>query len=198
LQQIKLTSMKTFYSLLFFAVTSFSWAQTPCEFVQNISDSIGTYKTTKEYLVFERNFAGNASYLFNSIAITDGVPTLQVQFIEKSADFIKAKCLDANSKVFIQLQNGKIVTLVHTQQESCGSLVRDEKGINNRIMTGTFLFRKDDYQALKDSPVSFIRIKFSTDNVDYVYKKALKSELDGQLYEPENYFLNIYPCIEGN
>jgi hypothetical protein len=190
--------MKILYSFLFISFCSIVMAQKPCEYAQNITDSIGTYKTTKEYLVYERNFAGNASYLFNSIAVTDGVPVLNVQFIEKSADFIKAKCLDANSKIFIQLQNGKIVTLMHTQQESCGSLLRDEKGINNRIMTGTFLFRKDDYQALKDSPVSFIRIKFSTDNVDYVYKKALKSELDGQLYEPENYFLTIYPCIEGN
>ena len=76
--------------------------------------------------------------------------------------------------------------------------MRDEKGINNRIMTGTFLFRKDDYQALKDNPVSFIRIKFATDVVDYVYKKALKSELDGQLYAPEDYFMHIFPCIEGN
>lgn len=190
--------MKIIYSFLFLAVTTLTTAQKPCEFVQNISDSIGTYKTTKEYLVYERSFAGNASYLFNSIAITDGLPVLNVQFIEKSADFIKAKCLDANSKLFIQLQNGKIVTLIHSQQESCGSLVRDEKGINNRILTGTFLFRKDDYQALKDSPVSFIRIKFATDNVDYVYKKALKSELDGQLYEPETYFMQIFPCLIGN
>ncbi|MFM2266379.1 MAG: hypothetical protein RLZ77_1799 [Bacteroidota bacterium] len=198
MQQTKLTSMKTIYCFLFLIVTTLSWAQTPCEYVQNISDSIGTYKTTKEYLVHERNFAGNASYLFNSIAVTDGVPVLNVQFIEKSAEFIKAKCLDANSKLFIQLQNGKIVTLMHTQQESCGSLVRDDAGVNNRIMTGTFLFRKDDYQFLQDSPVSFIRIKFGTDTVDYVYKKALKSELDGQLYEPEKYFMLIYPCIVGN
>jgi hypothetical protein len=190
--------MKISSSLLFFFFGTFLWAQSPCEYTQNISDSIGTYKTTKDYLVFERNFAGNASYLFNSITVTDGVPVLNVQFIEKSSDFIKAKCLDANSKLFIQLQNGKIVTLIHTQQESCGSLVRDEKGINNRIMTGTFLFRKDDYQALKDNPVSFIRIKFATDVVDYVYKKALKSELDGQLYAPEDYFMHIFPCIEGN
>lgn len=190
--------MKILFSFIFCALPFLTMAQTPCEYVQNITDSIGTYKTTKEYLVFERNFAGNASYLFNSIAVTDGVPVLNVQFIEKSGEFIKAKCLDANSKLFIQLQNGKIVTLMHTQQESCGSLIRDDKGINNRIMTGSFLFRKDDYQFLQDSPVSFIRIKFSTDTVDYVYKKALKSELDGQLYAPENYFMLIYPCIGGN
>ncbi|MFZ4434887.1 MAG: hypothetical protein ACOYOR_00115 [Flavobacterium psychrophilum] len=190
--------MKTIYCFLFLAVTTFFWAQTPCEFTQNISDSIGTYKTTKDYLVYERNFAGNASYLFNSIAVTDGVPLLTIQFIEKSSDFIKAKCLDANSKLFIQLQNGKIVTLMHTQQETCGTLVRDANGINNRIMTGNFLFRKDDYQSLKDSPVSFIRIKFLTDNIDYIYKKSLKSELDGQLYEPEEYFMKVYSCIEGN
>lgn len=190
--------MKILFSFILCALPFLTMAQTPCEYVQNITDSIGTYKTTKEYLVFERNFAGNASYLFNSIAVTDGVPVLNVQFIEKSGEFIKAKCLDANSKLFIQLQNGKIVTLMHTQQESCGSLIRDDKGINNRIMTGSFLFRKDDYQFLQDSPVSFIRIKFSTDTVDYVYKKALKSELDGQLYAPENYFMLIYPCIGGN
>lgn len=190
--------MKICYSLLFFILSFIAWSQEPCEFTQNITDSIGTYKTTKEYLVYERNFAGNATYVFQSIAIADGVPMLTMQFIEKSADFIKAKCLDANSKLFIQLHNGKIVTLIHTKQETCGTLVRDDKGINNRILTGTFLFRKDDFQALKDSPVSFIRIKFSTENVDIVFKKALKSELNGGLYEPENYFMSVFPCLQNN
>ena len=133
---------------------------------------------------------------FNSIVLTDGTPTLNVQFIEKSNEFIKAKCFDKNSKIYIQLNNGKIVTLLHINQETCGTMVRDDKGFNNRIMTGYFMFRKDDFTDLKISPITFIRIKYATDTVDYVFKKELISELDGQVYEPENYFINYFHCME--
>ncbi len=171
-------------------------AQKPCDFSVNVTDSIGTYKETKEYLVYEKNFAGISSYIFNSIVITDGTPTLKVQLIEKSNDFIKASCFDKNSRIYFQLNNGKIVTLIHINEETCGNMLRDDKGFNNRIMTGYFMFRKEDYQELKNSAISYIRIKFLTDTQDYILKRELVAELNNLIYEPENYFVNYFHCIE--
>ena len=171
-------------------------AQRPCDFTINITDSLGTYKATKDYLVFEKNFGGNSSYIFNSIVITDGTPILNVQFIDKSVSFIKSKCFDKNSKIYIQLNNGKIVTLMHIDKPSCGTMVRDDKGLNNRVMTGYFMFRKDDFQDLKKSPVSYIRVKYTGEMEDFIFKKAIKSEMNGELYEPDTYFINYFHCLE--
>lgn len=187
--------MKRFLLLLIFIGLS-ATAQKPCDFSTNVTDSLGTYKSTKEYLIYEKNFAGSASYIFNSIEIANGTPILNVQFIEKSFDFIKSKCLDKNSKLYFQLTNGRIVTLLHVDENICGSMVRDDKGMNNRIMTGYFMFRKEDYQYLKASPISLMRIKFSTETIDYIVKKELKSELDGLYYNPEKYFMDYFHCIE--
>lgn len=185
--------------LFFGAVLMFSLiaiAQRPCEFTTDVKDSLGSYKSTKEYLVYEKNFGGNSSYIFYSIVVSDGTPMLQVQLLEKSQGFIKAKCFDKNSKIYLQLNNNKIVTLLHTNDESCGTMVRDEKGVNNRVLSGYFMFRKEDYEDLKKSELSFIRIKFGAEATDYMMRKAIKSELDGQLYEPERYFLNYFHCLE--
>lgn len=187
-------------SRLFLAVLCcfswFSWAQRPCEFTTDVTDSLGTYKSTKEYLVYEKNFGTNSSYIFYSLVVTNGTPMLNVQIIEKSPDFIRAKCFDKNSKIYLQLTNNKIVTLLHTEEESCGSMLRDDKGYNNRILSGYFMFRKDDYEDLKKSALSFIRIKFGTETADYMMRKAFKSELDGQIYEPENYFIHYFHCLQ--
>jgi hypothetical protein len=180
-------------ALLFSIIAS---AQRPCEFSANVTDSLGTYKSTKEYLVFEKNFGGKSTYIFNSFVITDGVPLLNVQLIEKSDGFIKARCLDKNSKIFVQLNNGKIVTLLHIDKSNCGNLVRDDKGLGNRILTGYFMFRKEDFQELKKSPVSYIRVKFGAESEDFIYRKAIKSEMNGELYEPEAFFMNYFHCLE--
>ena len=185
-----------FLSAAFLLLLSFSaFAQKPCEFSVNVNDSLGEYRTTKEYLIYEKNFAGKSSYIFASIAVADGVPSLQIQFIEKSFDFIKSRCLDKNSKIYIQLEDGKIVTLLHIDRESCGSMVRDDRGFNNRITSGEFMFKKNDYEYLKSSPISFIRIKFTTEVADYIFRKEFKAELDGLYYEPANYFVNFFHCL---
>lgn len=183
-----------FISVLLFTLNLF--AQKPCDISVNVTDSIGNYKTTKDYLLYEKNFNGKSSYVFASLILTDGTPSLNLQFIEKSMDFIKAKCFDKNSKIYLQLINGKIITLIHIDQENCGSMVRDDNKLNNRILTGYFLFKKDGYEDLKKSAVSLIRIKFSTESEDYIFKKEFKSELNGQIYEPEDYFMNYLHCIE--
>jgi hypothetical protein len=79
--------MKHLITLTFFLLTFTAFAQKPCEYSTNVTDSIGTYKITNEYLVSEKNFGGTSSYIFFSLAQTDGLPTLNMQLIQKSKDF---------------------------------------------------------------------------------------------------------------
>jgi hypothetical protein len=190
------TNMKQLLTLSIFFFCLISFAQKPCEFATNVTDSIGTYKTTKEYMIAEKNFGGASSYLFFSLALSDGMPLLNVQLIQKSKDFIKANCFDKNSKLFLQLTNGKVVTLLHIDQENCGTMLRDDKEFDNRVSSGTFMFMKDSFDELKNSPISIMRIKFLTDTEDYVLKKQFTSELTNEIYEPETYFIQNIHCVQ--
>jgi len=190
------TNMKQILTLTTFFFSLISFAQKPCEFETNVTDSIGSYKTTKGYIIAEKNFGGSSSYIFFSLALSDGMPLLNVQLIQKSKDFIKANCFDKNSKLFLQLNNGKVVTLLHIDQENCGTMLRDDKGFDNRVSSGTFMFMKDNFDELKNSPISIMRIKFLTDTEDYVLKKQFTSELTNEIYEPESYFIQNINCIQ--
>lgn len=181
-------------ALCFLSFTLF--AQKPCEYAANVKDSIGTYKSTKEYLISEKVFGGNSSYIFYSLALTDGTPTLTLQLIQKSKDFMKANCFDKDSKLFLQLQNGKIVTLTHVNQESCGTMLRDGNGFDNRVKSGIFMFLKENYEDLKKSPVTLMRIKYLTDVEDVVIRKEFTAELDGKTYYPDTYFIENLRCVE--
>jgi len=176
---------------------SFSlFAQKQCEYSTNVVDSIGSYKVTKEYMISEKNFAGTSSYIFFSLALTDGIPTLNIQLIQKSKGFIKANCFDKNSKLFLQLNDGSIISLIHKDQENCGTLLRDDKSFDNRVTSGEFYFVKDSFEKLKNSPISLMRIKYLTDLEDYAVKKEFTSELDNKVYFPETYFIKNLSCIE--
>ncbi len=188
--------MKHLLAIAIFLFSLQSFAQKPCEYTTNITDSIGTYKSTKEYMIAEKNFGETSSYIFFSLAVADGMPLLNVQLIQKSKGFMKANCFDKNSKLFLQLNNGKVVTLLHTDQENCGSMLRDDKGFDNRLTTATFMFMKDSFEELKKSPVSMMRIKYLTDTEDYVLKKQFTSELNNEVYEPETYFIQNIDCAK--
>ena len=188
--------MKPLIAITLFLISFTSFAQKPCEFNIDVTDSIGTYKSTKEYIISEENFAGNTNYIFFSLALTDGLPTLNVQMLQKSKGFLKANCFDKNSKLFLQLNNGKIITLIHIDEENCGSLIRDDKNFDNRVITGNFMFMKDSFEELKKSPVSLMRIKYLTDVEDYVIKKEFTSELNNLVYQPEKFFINTIQCLE--
>jgi hypothetical protein len=188
--------MKHVLAIAIFLFSLQSFAQKPCEYTTDVTDSIGTYKSTKEYMIAEKNFAGTSSYIFFSLAVADGMPLLNVQLIQKSKDFMKANCFDKNSKLFLQLNNGKVVTLIHMDQENCGTMLRDDKGFDNRLTQGTFMFMKDSFEELKKSPVSMMRIKYLTDTEDYVLKKQFTSELNNEVYEPETYFIQNIDCAK--
>ncbi|MCP2029032.1 hypothetical protein L1276_004211 [Flavobacterium sp. HSC-32F16] len=188
--------MKQLITLTLFLLTFTAFSQKACEYSVNVTDSIGSYKVTNEYLMSEKYFGGSFNYVFFSLAQTDGLPTLNLQNIQKSKDFIKANCFDKNSKIFLQLENGKIVTLLHIDAESCGTLVRDDKGFDNRINTGIFMFMKDNYEELKKSPISIMRVKYLTNIEDYIVKRDLTSELTGKVTHPNTYFMENIRCVE--
>src|SRR5690606_30237560 len=101
-------------------------AQKPCDFSQKVTDSLGTYKATTNELVYERNFAGTTTQMYFSVALSDELPSLNMQLISRSKDFIKALCFDKNSRMYLQLDSGKIVTLIHVDSESCGTTLIGE------------------------------------------------------------------------
>ncbi|GIZ07628.1 hypothetical protein [Flavobacterium sp. UMI-01] len=188
--------MKNLFILLLITFSLSAFSQQDCNYNTNVKDSLGVYKLTNEYLISEKNFAGKSEYIFCSLASDNGFPALNVQLIQKSKEFISAKCFDKNSKLHLQLQNGKIITLLHINKESCGTLIRNNEGYDNRINTGTFMFIKGTMEELKSSPVTLLRIKFLTSTDDYVVKKEITSEMNQKVYFPETYFMNYLKCIE--
>lgn len=191
--------MKKIALLLFFLTANLSvFAQKPCEIDANINDTLGSYKSTKQYMIFERNFAGNTNNVYFSLTNTNGVLGIETQIIRTSTDFIKANCLDSQSRIFLQLNNGKIVTLLYVGNESCGTFLQNETKTNIRINSGTFLFSKENFEDLKKSPVTFMRIKYAGETIDYPFKTAFASELDKRLYEPEKYFMDYIKCVDTN
>lgn len=188
--------MKNLLFVLFLFLNLTAFAQKPCEIDNDIKDSLGTYKSTKQHIVFERSFAGNSTDIFFALSSSNGVLGLETQILQRSQDFIKALCYDENSKIYLQLNNGKIVTLYYTGTENCGNLLRDENNGNNRLTTATFVFSKENFEDLGVSPVTFMRIKFAGEVIDYPFRTAFVSELDKKVYEPETYFIDYLKCIE--
>lgn len=173
------------------------YAQKPCEFSTEYNDTLGTYKETKTKIMHEKVFGGASSYIIFSLANDNGFPMLKFQSIQKSKDFIKINCFDKNSKMYLQLANGKIITLLISDEGSCGTMVRDEKQTSNiRITSASFLFMKNTIEELKKSPISLLRIRYSTETVDYPVRSSFVSELDQSTYYPENFFIDYISCLE--
>lgn len=188
--------MKTTIKLLCLLFSLTTLAQKDCVFSTNINDSIGTYQETKNYLMNEKIFGGKSTYLFFSLIKDNGTPKLKVQKIEKSANFIAANCLDKQSKIYLQLLNGKIITLLYGDNDTCGNLIRvDNDPVSSRVTTGNFLFLKGSIEDLKTSPIWEIRIRYATETVNFIINKELKSELMNESFFPESYFIDHLHCV---
>lgn len=184
-------SLLLFFSLLMCLNVS---AQKPCEWSENGVDSLGTYKALKDFIAYENNFGKSGSYIIFSLREESGMPYLNYKFIRKSPDFIPVKCFDKNSRLFLQLDNGKVVTLLHVDKDQCGSNLFD-KDMNTLLVDGTFVFMKGGIEDLKSSPVSFFRVRYTTETIDYPMQSELKSELNGKTYHPQRFFTDYLSCV---
>jgi len=174
------------------------YAQKPCEFSSDFTDSIGSYKETKTKIMHERIFGNSSSYIIFSLVKANDIPVLKFQSIQKSKDFIKVNCFDKNSRIYLQLANGKIITLMMADEGDCGTMLRDEAQTSSiRVTSATFLFMKNTIEELKKSPVTMVRIRYSsTEIIDYMMKETLISEMDKETYHPERFFIENMPCLE--
>lgn len=110
---------------------------------------------------------------------------------------MKATCFDSASKIYIQLENGKILTMLISEEGNCGSSVRDEStGKTVRVTSAAFLFMKNSIEELKKSPISFIRIKYAGEMTDYIIKREIISEFNGKKSYPQNFFIDFLNCIQ--
>jgi hypothetical protein len=188
--------MKKFIIVYLILISNFIFAQRECYYDVNQKDSIGTIRTIKEVLMHEKIFGKSERYLFFSLTDYYGTPALNITLLEKSGEFIPTKCLDSQSKLHFQLDNGGIIMLMHINEEKCSSLIKVENSTaNTRVLNGTFLFVKDTFEKLKNSSINFLRIKFATENFDVVLPKEFTSELDKKTYHPETFFQDYLHCI---
>ncbi len=187
--------MKSILLVTLFLTQIGLYAQKPCEFAVNVTDSLGTFKETADYLVAEQNFAGRSAYIYFALAMDKEMPLLKMQMIARSKEFIAANCLDKNSRIFLQLDNGKIVTLVYRGDMTCGTNVRNDQGFNNHILTAYFAFAPNSFEDLVTSPVGLMRIKYATETKDYVFPSVLRSELHKTDFDPQRFFINMMDCL---
>lgn len=186
---------KIFIFLLLFSNGVF--AQKDCEIdFEEKNDSTYIKKTT-ETLIYEKVFGETKEMFFFSLINNDGILYLNMQIIQKSNDFLPAICFDKNSKIILQLENGKFVTLKNNNTEICSSLSYDETSKSNiRVVSTYFVFLNENYNELKKSPISLMRIKPVGDSKDIILKTELESELFKDKSNPTKYFMDYLHCVE--
>jgi len=197
-QNLNATMKKVFLSLLL-VISFVSYSQTfTCEYDYNEKTDSTLIKKTPDYLIHESVFGTTSTFVFFSLVNSDETPYLSLQLLRKSKDFIKASCLNQASRIFLQLANGKIVTLINSSEEICSNLSYNSAEKDNiSILNSYFLFSKDGYEDLKKYPVTLMRIKFTTETIDYVLPKEIKSEnFKEAVYNPEEYFIRYLKCVE--
>ena len=55
--------MKT-YTFLLLIISQFMYSQMDCDFSTNVTDSLGTYKSTNSFIIHEKIFGGNSQHMF--------------------------------------------------------------------------------------------------------------------------------------
>ncbi|OYQ47405.1 hypothetical protein [Flavobacterium aurantiibacter] len=188
--------MKVLVTIIGFFCLSTVFGQADCKWDINVTDSLGTYRETKSYLVHERIFDGKQTFLSFKLLQSNGTPILHYELIEKTKDFSKAVCFDASSRIYLQLQNGKIITLHYASSDMCSNLVQTGTAESARILAADFLFTKGSIELLRESPVILMRVKYTTETTDIILKKQLKSELTGNETSPESFFSLHLPCLD--
>lgn len=189
--------MNKILALLLF-ISVFAIAQTKdCDYdIEEKTDST-SLKVLPQKLMHEKIFGSSSDYLFFSLVNEDEVPILNMQLLQKSNDFIPTYCLNKSSKIFIQLDNGKIISLVNAFEENCSDLNYDATTKNNiRILNAFFYFTKTNYEELKNSPIALMRIQFAGETKDFVLKAELESETLKTKSNPARYFMEYLKCVE--
>lgn len=163
---------------------------------EEVNDSLNI-KKTNNVLVYEFDRVSATSSLFFSLITTNGVPFLNIQYLQKSPDFISINCLSKKSIISIKLVNGTTISGHFIDQDVCDTYTYDSEGKKNiRILDANFYIKKEHLQLLKASPISLIQIRFTGSTELFVIESELKSTIVDVKTNPTKFFIDNIPCIE--
>ncbi|WP_396188369.1 hypothetical protein [Flavobacterium sp.] len=184
-----------FYFLIF---TTCSFAQSKdCIFEVN-EETDSTYtKVLPEKFIYESVFGSTTRFLSFKLYNIDGIMGLNIQYVQKSMNFLTSTCIDKDTKIYLQLSNGKEVKLINSlDQETCNSLNIDPVSKNNiRVLNGYFNFTKENFEYLKTEKVYLVRIVTITGEERFIINSELKSEINKETTHPDQFFIEYLPCF---
>ena len=191
--------MNTFFKLtVLLILTNLSFAQDKaCEFEIDISTDTSSTRVLKDKIIDESVFGNTTSFLTCKLFEVDGILGVNFQYLQKSKDFLSPICMDKNTKIFLELSNGKQVKLVNsTDLETCNELQYDAINKNNlRVLSGFFYFTPENFIDLKTEKVYLIKIAANTGDVNFVVKPELNSEIYKTKSTPDTYFIDNLKCL---
>lgn len=190
--------IKKIVVLLVFSLNLISLAQNKDCSIDFEEKTDSTYiKKTTDFMLHEKVFGNATELVMVSILNNNGTVLLSLQMIQKSPEFIPAFCFDKSSKIYFQLNNGKIITLLNVSEDTCASNSFDTETKNNiKVITNYFVFVSENYQDLKTSPISLMRIKYLGETKDYAVRTELKSEILNKTVNPSLFFIDNLNCID--
>lgn len=188
-----------FYSLLIALVVSFSAnAQNKeCQIDYEIKNDTINFVKTKEVMLYEKDFAKTTKSVFMSVLKSDEMYFVDLQYLQKNPDFIPITCINYKSLVSIKLLSGRIVNCYYVGDEKCDNLLYDNQEKNNiRILTGTFILRKEDVPFLKESPITTMQIRFAGRSEQFIIREEIDSNITNENSKPSRFFIDSLKCIE--
>ncbi|MFY8096265.1 MAG: hypothetical protein ACOVMH_00485 [Flavobacterium sp.] len=187
---------KIIFYLLIFSTNSFAQNKDCLFEVNEETDSTYT-KVLPEKIIYESVFGSTTRFLSFKLYNIDGIMGLNFQYVQKSMNFLSSTCIDKDTKIYLQLSNGKEVKLINSlDQETCNSLNIDPISKNNiRVLNGYFNFTKENFEYLKTEKVYLVRIVTITGEERFIINSELKSEINKETSHPDQFFIEYLPCF---
>ena len=168
-----------------------------CDFETNIVTDTSSTRVLTDEIIDESIFGNTTSFLTFKMFEADGILGINFQYLQKSKDFLTPICIDKNTKIVLELANGKQVKLVNsTDLTTCNELQYDAINKNNlRVLNGFFYFSPENFTDLKTEKVYLIKITANTGDVNFVIKPYLNSEIYKTKSKPDTYFIENLKCL---
>lgn len=191
--------MNTFFKLTaFLLLSNFTFSQDKtCDFEIDIVTDSSSTRVLKDKIIDESVFGNTTSFLTFKLFEVDGFLGVNFQYLQKSKDFLSPICIDKNTKMVLELSNGKQVKLINSNEIIvCNDLQYDAVNKNNvRILNGFFYFSPENFQDLRTEKVYLIKLTANTGDVNFVIKPNLDSEIYKTKSTPDTYFIDNLKCF---